>query len=79
MSRSTFPLFLYLESVFDGAGGLVFTVQNGSQRNFCGEGGKIKTLIIVPATYLKGFINWVAKLICNDKLFLNNRESVGHL
>lgn len=28
---------------------------------------------MVPETGLEGFINWVAKLICNDKLFLNNR------
>lgn len=41
--------------------------------------GKIKPLITVPATGLKGFINWVAKLIGNDKLFLNNWGSVAHL
>lgn len=37
--------------------------------------GENKALIIMPATCLKGFINWVAKLLCNDKLFLNNRGS----
>lgn len=36
-------------------------------------------LIRVTAICLKGFINWLAKLICSDKLFLNNREFVGTL
>ena len=39
------------------------------------ERGKMKALIIVPARGLKGFINWVAKQIGSDKLFLNNRGS----
>lgn len=41
------------------------------------ERGKMKALIIALARGLKRFINWVAKQIGNDKLFLNNRGSVG--
>lgn len=40
---------------------------------------KNNPLISVNAICLKGFINWSAKLICSDKLFLNNREPVRAL
>lgn len=37
--------------------------------------GENQALIVMPTACLKGFINWVAKLLCHDKLILNNRGS----
>ena len=59
-------------------GGLASTVKTCQWGNFCAKGAK-KGFNCCGCKSWKGCMSWVAKLICNDKFFLNNRGSVGGL